>query len=146
MHVVLNQFCCSLRTSRSCFKKMRPGHCTKKSIPGVLRWPFWGPIHHLPKATLPCWKNTWRHPTHFLREKPWGRGWTYKHCNFTGTVLWYYHRAWVTCAFTWELVSYWLIAKSEKRNNSQACSRHGPFSDLRPATQKFASLIEVWLF
>ena len=20
-----------------------------------------------------------------------------KHCNFTGTVLWYYHRAWVTC-------------------------------------------------
>ena len=24
----------------------------------------------------------------------------YKHCNFTGTVLWYYHRAWVTCAAT----------------------------------------------
>ena len=21
----------------------------------------------------------------------------YKNCNFTGTVLWYYHRAWVTC-------------------------------------------------
>ena len=21
-----------------------------------------------------------------------------KHCNFTGTVLWYYHRAWVKCA------------------------------------------------
>ena len=32
-------------------KKMRPGHCTKNSIPGVLRWPFWGPIHHLPKAS-----------------------------------------------------------------------------------------------
>ena len=40
-------------------KKMRPWHCTKNSIQGVLRWPFWGPIHHLPKATLPCWKNTW---------------------------------------------------------------------------------------
>ena len=24
----------------------------------------------------------------------------YKHCNFTGTVLWYYHRAWVT--FDWD--------------------------------------------
>ena len=22
----------------------------------------------------------------------------YKHCDFTGTVLWYYHRPWVTCA------------------------------------------------
>ena len=21
----------------------------------------------------------------------------YKHCDFTGTVLWYYHRPWVTC-------------------------------------------------
>ena len=24
----------------------------------------------------------------------------YKHCKFTGTVLWYYHRAWVTCGVT----------------------------------------------
>ena len=24
----------------------------------------------------------------------------YKHCNFIGTTLWYYHRAWVTCAYT----------------------------------------------
>ena len=40
-------------------EKMRPGNCTKKLHPaGVLGWPFWGPIHHLPEATLPCWKNT----------------------------------------------------------------------------------------
>ena len=24
----------------------------------------------------------------------------YKHSKFTGTVLWYYHRAWVTCGVT----------------------------------------------
>ena len=35
------------------------GTVQKNSLSGVLRWPFWGPIHHLPKATLPCWKNTW---------------------------------------------------------------------------------------
>ena len=38
--------------------KMRPGHCTKKFRPGSPEVTFWGPIHHLPKATLPCWKNT----------------------------------------------------------------------------------------
>ena len=27
---------------------------------------------------------------------------SYKYCNFTGTVLWYYHRAWVTCGQTCE--------------------------------------------
>ena len=27
----------------------------------------------------------------------------YKHCNFTGTALWYYHRAWVTCGSTQNL-------------------------------------------
>ena len=38
-------------------RKWGLGTVQKQSIPGVLRWPFWGPIHHLPKATLPCWKN-----------------------------------------------------------------------------------------
>ena len=31
----------------------------------------------------------------------------HKHCNFTGTVLWYYHRNWVTCA-TWFKISRFL--------------------------------------
>ena len=38
-------------------RKWGLGTVQKQSIPGVLRWPFWGLIHHLPKATLPCWKN-----------------------------------------------------------------------------------------
>ena len=29
-------------------KKMRPGHCTKKSHPGSPGMTFWGPIHHPP--------------------------------------------------------------------------------------------------
>ena len=28
------------------------------------------------------------------------QGRKHKHCNFTGTVLWYYHRAWVTCGIS----------------------------------------------
>ena len=40
-------------------KKMRPGHCTKKFHPGSPEVTFWGPIHHLPKATHPpLLKNT----------------------------------------------------------------------------------------
>ena len=35
-------------------KKMRPGHCTKKIHPGSPEVTYWGPIHHLCKATLPC--------------------------------------------------------------------------------------------
>ena len=35
-------------------KKMRPGHRTKNFHPGSSEVTFWGPIHHLPKATLPC--------------------------------------------------------------------------------------------
>ena len=35
-------------------KKMRPGHCTKKFRPRGPEVTFWGPTHHLPKATLPC--------------------------------------------------------------------------------------------
>ena len=37
-------------------KKMRPGHCTKKSIPGVLGWSFLGLIHSFTKVSHPCWK------------------------------------------------------------------------------------------
>ena len=34
----------------------------------------------------------------------WDRIFTpHKHCNFTGTVLWYYHRAWVTCDFSYPI-------------------------------------------
>ena len=51
-------------------KKMRPGHCTKNSIPEVLRWPFWWPIHHLPKATLPCWKILDRRQLFFRKPLP----------------------------------------------------------------------------
>ena len=32
------------------------GHCTKKSIPGVLGWAFWGPIRSFTKVSYPCWK------------------------------------------------------------------------------------------
>ena len=35
-------------------RKMRPGHYTKKFHPGIPKVTFWGPIHHLPKATLSC--------------------------------------------------------------------------------------------
>ena len=38
-------------------KKMRPGHCTKQFHPGSPGVTFWGSIHHLPKATLPCFKK-----------------------------------------------------------------------------------------
>ena len=38
-------------------KKMRPGHSTKNIHPWRPGRPFWGPIHHLPKAILPCWKK-----------------------------------------------------------------------------------------
>ena len=38
----------------------------KKSIPGVLGWPFWGPIHHLSKATLSCRKILDRRQLFFL--------------------------------------------------------------------------------
>ena len=34
----------------------------------------------------------------------------YKHCNFTGTVFSYYHRAWVTCEYTRERIFFqWLL-------------------------------------
>ena len=52
-------------------KKMRSGHCAKNSIPGVLRWRFLGPIHHLTKATLPCWKILDRRQLFFLAVPPW---------------------------------------------------------------------------
>ena len=50
-------------------KKMGPGHCTKKIYPGspgvtFLDTPL--PIHHLPKATLPCWKILDRRQLFFL--------------------------------------------------------------------------------
>ena len=36
----------------------------------------------------------WTHVVHFEQVF----FYPIKHCNFTGTVLWYYHRAWVTCS------------------------------------------------
>ena len=40
-------------------KKMRPGHCTKKSILGVLGWSFLGLIYSFTKVSHPCWKYIW---------------------------------------------------------------------------------------
>ena len=39
-------------------KKMRPGHCTKTIHSGSPEVTFLGTDTSLPKATLPCWKNT----------------------------------------------------------------------------------------
>ena len=42
----------------------------------------------------------WVFPSKFrIIFLPW-----YKHCNFTGTLQLYYHRAWVTCGYSWEVV------------------------------------------
>ena len=51
-------------------KKMRPGHCTKKSIPGVLGWSFLGLIHSFTKVSHPCWKYIWsRAIVHFRQTR-----------------------------------------------------------------------------
>ena len=118
----------------------------KKSIPGVLGWPFWGPIHHLSKATLSCRKILDRRQLFFLAAivlpsqlqfpralrttttnyrvsfidlySVFSRNfrivflsYLYKHCNFTGTVLRYYPRAWVTCGGPFPIVlgNFWRL-------------------------------------
>ena len=69
-------------------KKMRPRHCTKKNHPGSPEVTFLGTNTSFAQS----------HPT--LLKKYLIEG---KHCHFTGTVLWYYHRAWVTCGHAEQL-------------------------------------------
>ena len=64
-------------------RKMRPGHCTKKIHPGSPEVTFLGTDTSFAQS----------HPTVLKKYLIEGKD----NNNFTGTVLWYYHRAWVTC-------------------------------------------------
>ena len=52
-------------------------------------WRVWGEgtwtFHNLVPRAFPS-KNGWG-PTHFLREKPWGRGWTFGNFSVTSELL-----------------------------------------------------------